>query len=358
MPAQGEFDEFVDSGTLTKYGLTGPVPVGFGFRVPLILISPWTRGGWVTSEVSDHTSVLQFLEKWTAAIGKPAHCPNISSWRRQVAGDLLNAFDFKSPVYGLPKLPDPGALIPEVKYTPLPGSNVMPKQEPGRKPARPLPYQPNVNLVDISLETNGRLVAYLELGNVAPFAKKASHFSVYNNLAGVPSLAAYPAAFPGQYTVGAGEVNIGTGVVGASPGDTAYDITVVGPNRFLRRYVGDTEGAGADARVKVSYYDEDQHGHEYDDHNDHNDCNDEPKLKLSLFNDGKRNVTFTITFNNYSSRSHQTVKVNGHDRETWVLDACGDTDGWYDLTITVSNDSSWSQRLTGHLETGRASISG
>ena len=349
VPPQGEFDEFVDSGTLSAYGVKAPLPVGLGFRVPLILVSPWTRGGWVTSEVSDHTSVLQFLEKWTHALGKPAICPNISNWRRQVAGDLLNAFDFRSPVYGLPKLPDPGALIPEVEYTPLPGNNVMPTQEPGRKPARPLPYQPNANLVDLSPDANGALVAWLELSNVAPFVAKASHFAVYNNLAGVPSLAAYPGAFPGQYTIGAGDVSVGTAAVGASPGDTAYDITVVGPNRFLRRYVGDTQGAGADARVKATYYEPDRHRH---------GGSDQPKLKLLLCNDARKKVTFTITYNNYSSRSPQTVRINGRDSEECLLDACGDSDGWYDLTITVSSDSSWSQRLTGHLETGRASISG
>jgi len=179
--------------------------------------------------------------------------------------------------------------------------------------------------------------------------KKASHFSVYNNLAGVLPLTAYPSAFPGQYTVGAGEVRVGTGPVGTKRGDTAYDLTVVGPNRFLRRYVGDTEGAGADVWVEASYYDEERHGHE---------CNDEPKLKLMFRNNGTKSVAFTIAFNNYSSRARQTVRVNAHDRETWVLDACGGADGWYDLTITVSNDASWSQRLTGHLETGRASVSG
>jgi phospholipase C len=51
-------------------------------------VSPWTRGGWVTSETADYTSVIQFLEKWTAALGKPAVCPNISAWRRTVCGDL------------------------------------------------------------------------------------------------------------------------------------------------------------------------------------------------------------------------------------------------------------------------------
>ena len=356
MPAQGELDEFVDSGTLRAYGIDVPLPIGFGFRVPLILISPWTRGGWVTSETSDHTSVLQFLEKWTTALGKPALCPNISPWRRQVAGDLVNAFDFSSPVYGLPKLPDPGALLPEVEYTPLPGNNAMPTQEAGRKPARPLPFQPNVNLVDFSADANGDLAAYLAFSNVAPFASKASHFAVYNNLADVPPLSAYPSAFPDQYTIAPGEVSVGTGMVGAGPGDTAYDITVVGPNRFLRRYVGDTEGAGADAWIESSYYDTYEHGR--GEEHGRADQHGQPKLKLLLSNGAKKSVTFTITFNNYSSRGPQTVKVKGHDREAWVLDACGSSDGWYDLTITLSNDSSWSQRLTGHLETGRPSVTG
>jgi len=259
-------------------------------------------------------------------------------------------------VYGLPKLPDPGALIPEVEYTPLPGNNAMPTQEAGRKPARPLPFQPNVNLVDFSADANGDLVAYLAFSNVAPFASKASHFAVYNNLADVPPLSAYPSAFPDQYTIAPGEVSVGTGMVGAGPGDTAYDITVVGPNRFLRRYVGDTEGAGADAWIESSYYDTYEHGR--GEQHGRADQHGQPKLKLLLSNGAKKSVTFTITFNNYSSRGPQTVKVKGHDREAWVLDACGSSDGWYDLTITLSNDSSWSQRLTGHLETGRPSVTG
>jgi phospholipase C len=147
-------------------------------------------------------------------------------------------------------------------------------------------------------------------------------------------------------------VSVGTGPVGGSPGDTSYDITVIGPNRFLRRYIGDTEAAGADVWVEATYYDRDQHGHDCDARDA------QPKLKLLLRNDGKKAVTFTITFNNYCSRSHESVKVKAHGREEWTLDACRDADGWYDLTVTVSNDSSWSQRLTGHVETGRASVSG
>jgi phospholipase C len=69
-------------------------------------------------------------------------------------------------------------------------------------------------------------------------------------------------------------------------------------------------------------------------------------------------VIFTITFNNYSSQACETVRVQPHDQQAWVLDACAHSDGWYDITITVSSDPGWSQRLTGHLETGRASVSG
>ncbi|MFD1052639.1 alkaline phosphatase family protein, partial [Kibdelosporangium lantanae] len=62
-PAAGTTDEFVNG-----------VPVGLGFRVPMLIMSPWTRGGWVCSEVFDHTSVIRFIETWSTAIGKPARC--------------------------------------------------------------------------------------------------------------------------------------------------------------------------------------------------------------------------------------------------------------------------------------------
>ena len=75
-----------------------PLPVGLGFRVPCILISPWTRGGWVTSEVSDHTSVIQFLEKWTAALGKPAISPEHQRLAPQgLRRPAQTRFDFDHP---------------------------------------------------------------------------------------------------------------------------------------------------------------------------------------------------------------------------------------------------------------------
>ncbi|GII55485.1 phospholipase C, phosphocholine-specific [Planotetraspora thailandica] len=342
MPAPGETDEFV-SGTMAAYGVTAPLPVGLGFRVPLILVSPWTRGGWVTSEVSDHTSVIQFMEKWTTALGKPAISPNISDWRRKVCGDLTNAFDFEKPVYGMPLLPQTGALIPETRYTPLPGDNTMPTQEKGTKRARPLPYQPNANLAGFTSGASG-VVANLTFSNEAEFVTKASHFAVYNNRAGLPTLAQYPAAFPGQYTVAANSTVSGVGVVGASADDTAYDITVTGSNRFLRRFTGDVTTAGKDLEVEADYYDGKSTKH--------------PKLKLWLRNHGDSRVTFTITHNNYSSDRPHTVKVNAHGKEAWTVSPVKDSDGWYDVTVTADCDEAWSQRFVGHLETGEASITG
>jgi phospholipase C len=78
-PSAGTKHEFV---TKTSPGKTpgGGLPVGGGFRVPCIIISPWTAGGWVSSQAFDHTSVLQFMERITKVKET-----NISSWRRSTS---------------------------------------------------------------------------------------------------------------------------------------------------------------------------------------------------------------------------------------------------------------------------------
>src|SRR3569833_1140421 len=74
-----------------KYHKEGPI--GLGFRVPLVIASPWTKGGWVNSEVFDHTSTLQFLETFLEKkTGKKITETNISPWRRIVCGDLTSVF--------------------------------------------------------------------------------------------------------------------------------------------------------------------------------------------------------------------------------------------------------------------------
>jgi phospholipase C len=90
VPPPGTANEFV-----------GGLPIGAGFRVPCILISPWTAGGWVSSEAFDHTSVLQLLERFTGV-----RETNISEWRRQTFGDLTSALRLRHGKNAPPALPD------------------------------------------------------------------------------------------------------------------------------------------------------------------------------------------------------------------------------------------------------------
>jgi phospholipase C len=91
-----------------------------GGGVPTIVCSPWSRGGWIASEVFDHTSILQFLEKWTGV-----NCPHISQWRRAVCGDLTSCFDFTSSTSAFPVLPNTALLVSQAnaqKALPAPRS--------------------------------------------------------------------------------------------------------------------------------------------------------------------------------------------------------------------------------------------
>jgi phospholipase C len=80
--------------------ITGPI--GLGFRVPMLVISPFGRGGFVSSDLFDHTSVLRFLETRFGA-----EVPNLSAWRRATVGDMTTALNFKAPDTSIPSLPTP-----------------------------------------------------------------------------------------------------------------------------------------------------------------------------------------------------------------------------------------------------------
>ncbi|MFB7944018.1 phosphocholine-specific phospholipase C [Kitasatospora phosalacinea] len=311
--------------------------IGLGFRVPMIAVSPWSRGGWVSSETSDHTSVLRFLEKWTAAIGRPATCPNISAWRRKVTGDLTGMFDFANPVHGLPALPDTSQTIGLAACAPLPNpapvNNRLPVQEAGTRPARALPYQPVANLDHLEFGSGGVIKAWIAMANGG---SAATHFAAYAN--------AHRTGGPWQYTVDpAGSTsdffNCGTGYGGGK-----YDLTVVGPNRFLRRFTGDATASGRNAAVTATYAAAPDTG--------------ELALRFELANNGSAAVTFTVTSNNYRTDGPWTYPVAAGARTGDWFDAVAYGNGWYDFTVTVSGDPSWSQRFTGHLETGAPSVSG
>ncbi|MCA1219015.1 alkaline phosphatase family protein [Streptomyces sp. 8L] len=135
-PPAGTADEIVTKTSPTGVEGAG-LPVGLGFRVPCIIVSPWTVGGWVSSEVADHTSQLRLLERVTGV-----REPNISAWRRHTVGDLTSAFRFRDTTRRFPALPDTSGQYNlaqyEVSQLPKPATpptrQTMPRQEPGTRP--------------------------------------------------------------------------------------------------------------------------------------------------------------------------------------------------------------------------------
>jgi phospholipase C len=140
-------------------------PIGLGYRVPLVIASPWSRGGYVNSQVFDHTSILQMLEVFVShKTGKVIRETNISEWRRTVCGDVRSVFrTYKGEKVGLPAFLGKTEVLKEVNqaqyrelpagYHPLSGpeiegvrreghrSALLPGQEKGTRPSCALPYE-------------------------------------------------------------------------------------------------------------------------------------------------------------------------------------------------------------------------
>lgn len=115
-------------------------PIGLGFRVPMLVISPFSRGGYVATDLFDHTSMLRFLETRFGA-----EVPNLSAWRRATVGDMTTAFNFAKTDTSIPSLPSPIAaasqdiqeceanLAGTSPYA-VPNPQTMPTQESGTAP--------------------------------------------------------------------------------------------------------------------------------------------------------------------------------------------------------------------------------
>ncbi len=240
----------------------------------------------------------------------------------------------------MPSLPDTGPVIGWLSCVllpnPAPQTNALPAQEPGTKPARALPYQPNGYADRLVTGSGGQAQLWLDMANTGFPAAKAAHFAVYAN--------AYRGDGPWQYTVDPGGTtsdyfNIGTGF-----GDGKYDLTMVGPNRFLRRFTGDIAAAGAMAEVRSSYAVEPGTG--------------EQAVWFAMANTSGTAMTFTITSTNYRTDGPWTYQVPAGGTVSDYFNAVAFNGGWYDFTVTLDADPSWSRRFTGHLETGAASVTG
>jgi len=293
-----------------------PGPYGLGVRVPMIVISPWSKGGWVNSQVFDHTSLIRFVERRFGVLE-----PNITEWRRTVVGDLTSAFDFESPNSKVVALPDTSSYQPTNQnrypdYVPTPPTNqALPEQEPGTRPARALPYDLHVNG-----EAND-FQGTVELR----FRNSGKAGAVFHVRFGDGQTA------PRTYTVGAGDETSDTFAAGGA----SYDLSVFGPNGFLRTFAGGLSARSANLTVKTNY-DKDSEGLELVIHN-HSASAEKVKIVEA-----------------YSGKT--TTHHLQPDSAFTYFSQLEKSFGWYDFTVQVDSDASFQRRLAGHVETGRDSM--
>jgi phospholipase C len=305
----------------------GPHPIGLGMRVPAIIVSPWSRGGWVCSEVFDHTSTLRFLE---ARFGVREE--NISDWRRSVCGDMTSAFDFASPnrdwtTLSLPHTADYLARIArshEGRTLTIPERQAPAGQPAHPRRARPLPYELHA---DAREDADGRCV--IELVNSGTTGAVFQIYD-YSDRQG-----------PWRYTVESGKrCTASTWNDGIALQD--YNLAVHGPNGFYRHFQGDVSGPRTGKITIAARY--------------------EPAagaIAFELRNLGGRLETVHIVqadiypldpgqvrFRRYS------IEPGGSLIDRWTLAA---SDHWYDLSITAETSGTFLRRYAGHIEDGHAS---
>lgn len=328
-------------------------PVGMGFRVPMVVASPWTRGGWVNSQLFDHTSTLQFLEgflerKRAAKVREE----NISPWRRAVAGDLTSVFrPYEGGSTGLTFVDRDAFVrsIAQAKYKPEPSgfrrvtagdlaeekrAAWMPKQEPGTKPSCALPYE---LYADACRSADGQHVELtLRAGNRVHGARSAgAPFNVYlRGLAsGLASSAAMQAA---TYAVRAGDAVSRTWPMAAFAGEDV-ELEVHGPNGFYRQW---RFAKGAPA-LAVETMPAMRGGKPTGD------------VLLRLRNGSVSGLRVEVADKSYGAKPVvRSLKAGAVEA---VVVACVASHGWYD--VSVSAGPGVAVRCAGRVETGRASVS-
>ncbi len=295
-------------GTLNEY--VGNLPVGLGIRVPAIMISPWSRGGRVCSQVFDHTSTIRFLETWTGVLD-----PNISAWRRQVCGDLTSAFDFAHPNFDYPVIPGVSEISCPTGSTPsVPSPQTFPIQESGSMIPMPLPYQPNASCA-LDAAANTFTIKMTNSGAASV------HFGVYAN--------AFRTDGPWPFDVNT--TNSASNVFSTAATAGNYDFSCYGPNGFQRRFAGNLS---SDAQRIEAF-------------SILNPVN--AGVRIELDNATASTVTFAVT-NGYAANSSVNYNLPAHT--TNVVNVGSETNnGFYDITVTASADAAFVRRFLGRVET-------
>jgi phospholipase C len=136
-PPPGTDGEFLTIANLPPEAENIRGPIGLGFRVPLIVVSPFARGGLVSSDVFDHTSTLRFIETRFGA-----EVPNLTKWRRAMTGDLTSTLNI-TPDGSLPNLPSTSPADPRVTMSNCPTNAPASEIEEGLPIVATYPVPPN-----------------------------------------------------------------------------------------------------------------------------------------------------------------------------------------------------------------------
>jgi phospholipase C len=327
-----EIFDGTESPNVAAYTETGyiPGPYGLGVRVPMIAISPWSKGGYVNSQVFDHTSLIRFLEQRFGPDNPALVEPNITEWRRTVTGDLTSCFNFATPnEVVVPPLPATKAFAPPTAseiaagtrfddYVPVPPTtSTLPRQEPGIRRARPLPYRPHIH--GAANPATGTFT--IEFGNRSPVG-----IAYHVRQAGVGAVGPWTFTIAPEHK--ADNVwSLGTGAT--------YDFSVYGPNGWYRHFKGTLAPHTANLVIEPD------------------EAMYEDALRLTILNRGGTDVQVSIS-NLYSGAEHtENIRAGSSSTKQFEL---ADSHNWYDLIVRVSGDAEFQQRLAGHLENGRDSF--
>lgn len=318
-------------------------PVGLGYRVPMVIASPWSRGGCVCSQVYDHTSVLQFLETFLSQkTGKKIEQPEISSWRRAVCGDLTAAFQpYNGEKIKIP-FPDRNEFVEEIHRTRLnelpagftklsdeetravrEGSygSLLPAQEKGQRRSAPLPYQ---LYADGALnKEQGQLQIRLAAGNEFFGARSAgSPFIVYTH-PGTKQMSVR------NYAVAAGEHLTESWTI-----EDRYHLRIDGPNGFMR----ELRGKKGDPSVEITVGYPSKGGMA------------EGSVEVKLVNPSDR-LSILIKDNAYGQATKKKIVRPGRST-SFVIDTQAGF-GWYDFSVLIEGVPDFERRCAGRVETGQ-----
>jgi phospholipase C len=316
-------------------------PIGLGYRVPMVIASPWSRGGCVNSQVFDHTSVLQFLETFLSQkTGKRVMEPNISTWRRTVCGDLTSTFQpYRGEKIELPKSLDRNQFVQgihraqfkkpptgfkgltpaEIEATskdPV-ASSFIPNQEKGTRRSCPLPYE---------LYAEGSLGPDKSKFGIT-FSSKKSAGSPFNAYLGKGQMTAR------SYAVKAGDSLSDTWDLATFEGGK-YHLRVDGPNGFLREFLGDA----GDPRLEIEIA-----------------YGKSGNLEIRVANRAEKSLKIEVQDNAYGSGVKSKVVAAGGSAVLEI--STKGSFGWYDVSLGIDGVSGFGRSFAGRVETGKWSRS-